>query len=201
MLQQCFMSGTVASPISTISSARSTKNPKFQVLPRFFVRPFSPNQIHMRLVMSCLLLSLSCRVLSRLVLSRLGLIVRLISLSCLFCGYFFCTLREGPEGDVFREFLTETAKIPAWADADKIARGQRIHCVHTPFMGLSLFSGSLVGGAQFSTAAIVTALAGNITTDPTRRINETGIIYHTPHRFLFVAFWSGGFFCTLIFLI
>ena len=29
-------------------------------------------------------------------------------------------------------------------------------------IGLSLFSGSLVGGAQFSNAAIVTALAGNI---------------------------------------
>jgi len=82
----------------------------------------------------------------------------------------------GPEGHVFRNFLAETAKIPSWADPDKIARGQRIHCVHTPFMGLSLFSGSLVGGGQFSTAAIVTALAGNITTDPTRRINETGML-------------------------
>ena len=79
---------------------------------------------------------------------------------------------------VFQEFIHHLQHIPAWAQRDKakIERGQRIHAVHTPFMGLSLFSGSLVGGSQFITAAVVTALAGNISTDPTRRITETGLL-------------------------
>ena len=75
-----------------------------------------------------------------------------------------------------RAFLDASAEVPAWADAAQIARGQRVHAVHYPAIGLSLFSGSLVGGAQFSNAAIVTALAGNITTDPTRRVRETGAL-------------------------
>ena len=78
--------------------------------------------------------------------------------------------------EVFRAFLRESARVPAWADRAKIDRAQRVHCVHTPFMGLSLFSGSLVGGSQFRTAAVVTAAAGNITSDPTRRIRETGLL-------------------------
>jgi hypothetical protein len=43
-------------------------------------------------------------------------------------------------------------------------------------MGISLFSGSLMGGAQYTIATSVTALAGNITTNPTRRIDETGAL-------------------------
>jgi len=82
---------------------------------------------------------------------------------------------QGPSGDVYRQFLASSATPPAWADRAAIERGQYIHCVHLPFMGLSLFSGSLVGGAQFTTAA-VTALAGNITSAPTRRIRETGLL-------------------------
>jgi len=82
----------------------------------------------------------------------------------------------GERGDVFRKFLEHSRAKPPWADKDKIARGQRVHAVHMPFMGLSLFSGSLVGGSQFATAAVVTALAGNITSDPLRRINETGLL-------------------------
>lgn len=77
---------------------------------------------------------------------------------------------------IFRDFLAQSASVPAWADPEKVARGQRVHAVHLPFMGLSLFSGSLVGGGQFATAAVVTALAGNITTDPLRRLNETGML-------------------------
>ena len=79
---------------------------------------------------------------------------------------------------VFQDFIDHNNRVPEWAvrDKAKIERGQRIHAVHTPFMGLSLFSGSLVGGSQFITAAVVTALAGNISTEPTRRINETGML-------------------------
>eukprot|EP00451_Oxyrrhis_marina_P003532 CAMPEP_0204276970 /NCGR_PEP_ID=MMETSP0468-20130131/29033_1 /ASSEMBLY_ACC=CAM_ASM_000383 /TAXON_ID=2969 /ORGANISM="Oxyrrhis marina" /LENGTH=423 /DNA_ID=CAMNT_0051253679 /DNA_START=26 /DNA_END=1297 /DNA_ORIENTATION=+ len=80
----------------------------------------------------------------------------------------------GPEGDVFRKFLAESARVPDWADREMIERGQRVHTIHTPFIGLSLFAGSLVGGAQYPVASVVTVLAGNITTDPLRRLNETG---------------------------
>lgn len=84
--------------------------------------------------------------------------------------------RDGVGCDIFRNFLSEIEKVPPWANRSMIERGQRVHAVHLPFMGLSLFSGSLVGGAQFITAATVTALAGNITTNPTRRIDETGML-------------------------
>lgn len=68
----------------------------------------------------------------------------------------------GSELCPLRRFLTASEEVPSWADPDVIARGQRVHAVYYPMIGLSLFSGSLVGGAQFSNAAIVTALAGNI---------------------------------------
>jgi hypothetical protein len=83
---------------------------------------------------------------------------------------------EGPAGDVFRDFLHVIKKKPAWADPEMIERGQRVFATHLPFMGLSLFSGSLIGGAQFITAGAVTTLAGNITTNPTRRMDETGML-------------------------
>eukprot|EP00931_Biecheleriopsis_adriatica_P041213 TRINITY_DN23586_c0_g1_i4.p1 TRINITY_DN23586_c0_g1~~TRINITY_DN23586_c0_g1_i4.p1 ORF type:complete len:416 (-),score=61.61 TRINITY_DN23586_c0_g1_i4:70-1317(-) len=85
-------------------------------------------------------------------------------------------VEAGDCSSIFRCFLEGAAVIPAWANREMVERGQRVHAVHLPFMGLSLFSGSLVGGAQFVTAATVTALAGNITTDPLRRINETGLL-------------------------
>ena len=75
-----------------------------------------------------------------------------------------------------QRFLTLAAAVPAWVRPALIARGQRVHCTLYPFQGLSLFSGSLVGGSQFSNAAVVTALAGNITSQPTRRIRETGAL-------------------------
>lgn len=86
------------------------------------------------------------------------------------------TEEPSARGSPFSDFLASSAVVPSWADRGMILRGQRVHAAHLPFMGLSLFSGSLVGGAQFTTAAVVTALAGNITTDPTRRINETGLL-------------------------
>lgn len=79
-------------------------------------------------------------------------------------------------GGVCARFLDNSASIPAWANKQQIERGQQIHAAHTPFMALSLFAGSLVGGGQFITASVVTALAGNISNDPTRRVNETGLL-------------------------
>lgn len=77
---------------------------------------------------------------------------------------------------VFSAFLSDCHRVPEWVDWEQIYRGQEIHAMLTPFMGLSLFAGSLVGGAQYATAAVVTALAGNITTDPTRRVKETSYV-------------------------
>ena len=75
-----------------------------------------------------------------------------------------------------RAFLEGSRAVPEWADPALIARGQRVHAVYYPMMGLSLFSGSLVGGAQYSNMAVVTALAGNLTSNPTRRVTETGAL-------------------------
>jgi hypothetical protein len=86
------------------------------------------------------------------------------------------TKAEEGDGGVFRKFLNASNTIPDWADPTKIERGQRVFASVLPFMGISLFSGSLVGGSQFRTMAVVTALAGNITSDPTRRIRETGAL-------------------------
>jgi hypothetical protein len=86
------------------------------------------------------------------------------------------TKAEEGDGGVFRKFLDQSNTIPSWADPAKIERGQRVFASVLPFMGISLFSGSLVGGSQFRTMAVVTALAGNITSDPTRRIRETGLL-------------------------
>lgn len=73
-------------------------------------------------------------------------------------------------------FLQGIRQVPSWVDLDRVAAGQRVHALHTPFIGLSLLAGSLVGGGQFITASVVTALAGNITHDPSRRVKQTGLL-------------------------
>ncbi len=59
---------------------------------------------------------------------------------------------------------------------EMVKRGQRVLTVHSGSMGQSLFTGSLVGGSLFKSASIVTALAGNLSTDPNRRVTETALI-------------------------
>ena len=77
---------------------------------------------------------------------------------------------------VFAEFLEEVDKVPSWVDHAKVEQGQRVLACYSSVMGPSLLAGSLVGGAMFSSAAAVTALAGNLTEDPARRVNETALI-------------------------
>eukprot|EP00924_Labyrinthula_sp_SR-Ha-C_P000718 snap_masked-scaffold_7-processed-gene-1.38-mRNA-1 protein AED:1.00 eAED:1.00 QI:0/-1/0/0/-1/1/1/0/410 len=81
--------------------------------------------------------------------------------------------------EIYKNFIKETSSLesyPKWVNWKKVERGQEIHNMHTPFMGISLLSGSLIGGGQFVNATVVTALAGNISTNPTRRVKETSLL-------------------------
>jgi hypothetical protein len=72
-----------------------------------------------------------------------------------------------------RDFLTEASSVPAWADIAAMAKGQRMIASYAPFMAASLFSGSLVGGAMFYKAALVTSMTGMFSGNPTQRLTET----------------------------
>jgi len=63
--------------------------------------------------------------------------------------------------------------VPAWADFAAMAKGQRMIASYAPFMAASLFSGSLVGGAMFYKAALVTSMTGMFSGKPTQRLTET----------------------------
>ena len=63
--------------------------------------------------------------------------------------------------------------MPAWADFAAMAKGQRMIASYAPFMAASLFSGSLVGGAMFYKAALVTSMTGMFSGNPTQRLTET----------------------------
>ncbi len=72
-----------------------------------------------------------------------------------------------------RELLAEAEAVPAWADFAAMEKGQRMIASYAPFMAASLFSGSLVGGAMFHKAALVTAMTGMFSGNPTQRLTET----------------------------
>jgi len=80
------------------------------------------------------------------------------------------------EGEIYRQFLEESLRVPAWVDLEKVERGQQVQAAYSAAMGPALFAGSLVGGAMFRSAAMVTAQAGNLTTNPTARVTETALI-------------------------
>ena len=84
---------------------------------------------------------------------------------------------EGP----FSAFLQESSRTPDWVDraqggcwfyllcmlplhtdTGEVERGQRVQAIYSQPMGPSLFAGSLVGGSMFKSAALVTAMAGNL---------------------------------------
>mmetsp|Transcript_4014 Transcript_4014/g.8830 ORF Transcript_4014/g.8830 Transcript_4014/m.8830 type:complete len:384 (+) Transcript_4014:3337-4488(+) len=73
---------------------------------------------------------------------------------------------------VFAELLEEAWHVPEWMDLDKAERGQKLIAIYAPFMGISLFAGSLVGGAMFQKQAVVTSM-GQLSKNPTRRVTET----------------------------
>jgi len=66
--------------------------------------------------------------------------------------------------------------MPEWVNPAMVERGQQVQAVYSSLMGPALFAGSLVGGSMFKSAAVVTALAGNLTNEPARRTNETALI-------------------------
>ncbi len=82
----------------------------------------------------------------------------------------------GPE--VYVSFLKETSSVPAWANFRRMERGQRLIAAYGPFMGLSLLTGSLVGGYMFKKMAMVTALTGRLGMpgDISRRLQETSAL-------------------------
>lgn len=80
--------------------------------------------------------------------------------------------------DVYREFLEETQRVPPWANFRRMRVGQRLIAAYGPFMGLSLLTGSLVGGYMFKKMAMVTALTGRLGMpgDISRRLEETSAL-------------------------
>jgi hypothetical protein len=82
--------------------------------------------------------------------------------------------RRAGAGDTrCRDFLREAESVPAWADFAAMKQGQRMIASYAPFMAASLFSGSLVGGAMFYKAALVTSMTGMFSGNPTQRLTET----------------------------
>jgi hypothetical protein len=58
----------------------------------------------------------------------------------------------------YAHFLSEAWNVPKWMDFKKIERGRRLLVIYAPFMGISLFAGSLVGGSMFQKMAVVTSM-------------------------------------------
>lgn len=70
-------------------------------------------------------------------------------------------------------FIRHCNTVPDWADFKAMEKGQRILASYAPFMGISLFAGSLVGGAVFQKMAMVTAMTGMLSGSATQRLTET----------------------------
>lgn len=70
-------------------------------------------------------------------------------------------------------FMAHTNAVPDWADFSAMEQGQRLIASYAPFMGISLFAGSLVGGAVFRKMAMVTAMTGMLSGSATQRLTET----------------------------
>lgn len=86
--------------------------------------------------------------------------------------------RAPSEGGVYRRFLEECATVPEWADFERMRPGQRLIAAYAPFAGLSLLTGSLVGGYMFKKMAMVTAFTGRLGMpgDISRRLQETSAL-------------------------
>ncbi|MEZ4369800.1 MAG: oxygenase MpaB family protein [Polyangiaceae bacterium] len=88
--------------------------------------------------------------------------------------------REAAAGGspIYQQFLEETMRVPAWANFRRMRAGQRLIAAYGPFMGLSLLTGSLVGGYMFKKMAMVTALTGRLGMpgDISRRLEETSAL-------------------------
>jgi hypothetical protein len=72
-----------------------------------------------------------------------------------------------------QELLDAVRVVPAWMDFAAIERGQQMIAAFPIHMGISLFSGSLCGGAVFQKMAIITGMTGMFSGQPRRRLDET----------------------------
>lgn len=72
-----------------------------------------------------------------------------------------------------RAFVAHCDTVPEWASFAAMRKGQRLIASYAPFMGISLFAGSLVGGAMFQKMAMVTAMTGMLSGSATQRLTET----------------------------
>ncbi len=86
--------------------------------------------------------------------------------------------RADREGGVYQALLDDSMRVPAWADFDQMVAGQRLIASCAALMGLSLLTGSLVGGYVFVKAAKVTAMTGRLAMpgDISRRLAETSAL-------------------------
>lgn len=86
--------------------------------------------------------------------------------------------RAPTHGGLYKEFLDDANRVPDWVDFDKMRAGQRIIAAYGPLMGLSLLTGSLVGGYVFYKAAKVTQFTGRLAMpgDISRRLVETSAL-------------------------
>lgn len=86
--------------------------------------------------------------------------------------------RAVSHGGIYKEFLDEANRVPDWVDFDKMKQGQRLIAAYGPLMGLSLLTGSLVGGYVFYKAAKVTQFTGRLAMpgDISRRLVETSAL-------------------------
>lgn len=97
---------------------------------------------------------------------------------------------EGPLGNIYdllgtvraranagdarcQELLRHGSSVPNWADFSAMEKGQRLIASYAPWMGMSLFSGSLVGGSMFLKMALTTAMTGMLSGKPAKRLTET----------------------------
>jgi hypothetical protein len=82
--------------------------------------------------------------------------------------------RRAAEGSAScQELLRVSREVPAWADFAAMETGQRIIAAFPIHMGISLFAGSLCGGAVFQKMTIVTAMTGMLRGASNRRLSET----------------------------
>jgi len=72
-----------------------------------------------------------------------------------------------------RQFLDQSAVLPAWADRRKIKRGEQLFWRHGPQMIVNLFCHSLPFCYAARKGVQVLALTSRLYTNPTRRIIET----------------------------
>lgn len=88
--------------------------------------------------------------------------------------------------DELKAYLAETLELPAWADQDKIERGQQVFEKWGIYIALCLYCASLPSSYAAANGVQVLHLTARLDTDPQRRILETG-------QFLFDVLSDGGF--------